>query len=197
LLGLVFSSAFQQILFYVVYIAWLLSEAVGASLLPRLLYGARGGEGKDRGSFVINVVTLVFAIAIDFVIAIREGATLPDVAYYVGIALMLAGLTLRQWAIAVLGRFFTLTVKVQSDHMIVENGPYRLLRHPSYTGLLLVMIGIALALQTFLGAILNLVVFALVFGYRIYVEEKALKTKLGGRYIAYSKRTKRLIPYVF
>ncbi len=179
-----------------VYIAWLLSEIVGASILPRLLYGARGGERKDRGSFVINVVTLVFAIVVDFIVAGREGATLPDVAYYLGIALMFAGLILRQWAIAVLGRFFTLTVKVQIDHTLVENGPYRLIRHPSYTGLLLVMIGIVLALQTLLGTIINLVVFALVFGYRIYVEEKALKAKLGERYIAYSKRTKCLIPYV-
>ncbi len=116
--------------------------------------------------------------------------------YFVGIALMAAGLVLRQWAIAVLGRFFTLTVRVQSDHTLVESGPYRLVRHPSYTGLLLVILGIPLALQTWIGVLLNLVVFGLVFGYRIYVEERALKSRLGESYVSYSKRTKRLIPYL-
>jgi len=110
---------------------------------------------------------------------------------------MIIGLGLRQWAIAVLGRFFTLTVRVQSNHMIVESGPYRVIRHPSYTGLLLVVAGIALALQTWIGLLINLVVFAVVFGYRIYIEEKALRSVLGEQYVSYSRRTKRLIPYVF
>jgi len=72
---------------------------------------------------------------------------------------MAIGLVLRQWAIAVLGRFFTLTVKVQSHHTLVESGPYRLLRHPSYTVLLLVTLGIPLALQTLPGVIVNLIIF--------------------------------------
>jgi protein-S-isoprenylcysteine O-methyltransferase Ste14 len=196
MLPIVFTSTSYGILFYILYGAWLFSEIIGATILPRLLYGARRGERRDRGSFVLNIVTLFLAISIDFVIAIKEGATLPVFLYYVGIALMVGGLVLRQWAIAVLGRFFTMTVKVQSDHTLVESGPYRLLRHPSYTDLLLVILGIPLTLQTLLGVIVNLIIFGVAFGYRIYLEEKALRSKLGERYVEYSKRTKRLIPYL-
>jgi protein-S-isoprenylcysteine O-methyltransferase Ste14 len=194
---LVLFSGPQQIVFYAIYFAWLVGcEIIGATVYPRFRYGARGGQRRDGGSLFINVVTLVFAIFVDFELADRSIGFLPAPAYYIGIALMIIGIILRLWAIVVLGRFFTLKVKVQSDHRIVEVGPYRLLRHPSYSGLLLVLLGIALALQTWVGLVINILVFALVFGYRIYVEEKALRGALGERYIAYSKRTKRLIPYV-
>jgi protein-S-isoprenylcysteine O-methyltransferase Ste14 len=194
--ALVYTSHPLAVLFYVVYGAWLLGELVGATILPRLLYGARGGKRRDRGSFIINVVTLVFAVGADFVLSGRGIALMPDIAYYLGIFLIVLGLIIRQWAIAVLGRFFTLTVKIQSDQLIVRNGPYRLVRHPSYSGLLLTLIGIGLALQTWIGLVLNIVVFALVFGYRISVEEKALTSAFGEKYQEYSRRTKRLIPYL-
>jgi len=195
--ALVFGSGPYGVIFYVAYLGWLLGESLGATVLPRLLYGARKGVRRDRGSFIINVVTLVIAVSADFVFSKRGIALIPPVGYYIGVVLIVFGLVVRQWAIAVLGRFFTLTVKIQSDHTIVEQGPYRLLRYPSYTGLLLTLIGMGLALQTWTGLALNVLVFAVVFGYRIYLEEKALNSALGQRYASYSKRTKRLIPYVF
>lgn len=82
-----------------------------------------------------------------------------------------------------------MTVRIQSDHTIVDIGPYQLIRHPSYTDLLLTMIGTGLVLQSAVGLLINILVFAIVFGYRIYVEERALKSTLGERYVSYSKRT--------
>lgn len=193
---LVFTSGPLGLIFYLTYFSWLLGELVGATIIPRILYGARRGTRRDRGSFLINVITLIIAITLDFVLSIRGIALIPPIAYYVGIILIFGGLILRQWAIAVLGRFFTLTVKIQDGHTIVAQGPYRYIRHPSYSGLLITLIGMGLALQTWAGVALNILVFAAVFGYRIYVEEKALNSALGGRYAEYSKRTKRLIPYV-
>ena len=193
--ALIFTYGAQQIVFYALYAAWLLSEIIGATLVPRLRFGPRTGVKRDRGSFYVNIIMIIFAISVDFFLS-RRGSDLPGFVYYVGIAFMLIGLVLRQWAVAVLGRFFTLTVRVQSDHKIVEAGPYRFVRHPSYTGLLFLMIGISLALQTLEGFFINLVVFGLVFGYRIYLEEHALLNALGDEYRSYSKRTKRLIPYV-
>jgi protein-S-isoprenylcysteine O-methyltransferase Ste14 len=194
--ALVFTSEPQGLIFYVVYFAWLLGELVGATILPRVLYGARDGTRRDRGSLFFNVITLVFAISVDFALSLRGIALISPIAYYVGVILIVAGLVLRQWAIAILGRYFTLTVKIQSEHTIVEQGPYKLIRHPSYSGLLLTLIGVGLALQTWAGVALNVLVFAIVFGYRIYVEEKALNSALGERYASYSRRTKRLIPYI-
>src|SRR2546426_9897921 len=121
---------------------------------------------------------------------------LPDWAFYPGIFLMFLGILVRQWAIAVLGRFFSLTVRVAEDHRVVERGPYRLVRHPSYTGGLITFIGLALAVQS-LGALLVLLgVFSVSYGYRMRVEEKALLSELGEDYANYMKRTKRLIPHL-
>ena len=110
---------------------------------------------------------------------------------------MVLGIVIRQWAIAVLGRFFSRTVAVQEKQTVVEAGPYRYVRRPSYTGALVFFVGFGLALQSW-GAVLALVpIFAVVYGYRMYIEEKLLIAELGEAYISYSHRTKRLIPYVF
>jgi protein-S-isoprenylcysteine O-methyltransferase Ste14 len=109
---------------------------------------------------------------------------------------MVLGIVIRQWAIAVLGRFFSRTVAVQEKQTVVENGPYRYVRHPSYTGALIFFVGFGLALQSW-GAILALVpIFAVVYGYRMRVEEQVLISEFGEAYVSYSRRTKRLIPYV-
>ena len=61
--------------------------------------------------------------------------------------LFVAGLILRWWAIITLGRFFTVDVTIEKDHELVERGPFRIVRHPSYTGVLLAFVGLALSLQ--------------------------------------------------
>jgi protein-S-isoprenylcysteine O-methyltransferase Ste14 len=96
----------------------------------------------------------------------------------------------------VLGNFFSLDVGTQKGQKVVKNGPYKLVRHPSYTGLLLTVVGIGLALQSWEGVIVIILGFGFGFGYRIHVEEKLLVSKLGDEYIEYMKETKRLIPYI-
>ena len=109
---------------------------------------------------------------------------------------MLAGITFRQYSIWVLGRFFSTTVRILSDHRMVTNGPYHFIRHPSYTGALLTFVGLGLASRTLEGTTLIVVLFVLVYSYRIGVEERALKTEFGQAYVDYAKRTKRLIPFL-
>ena len=109
---------------------------------------------------------------------------------------MFVGIAVRQWAIAVLGRFFSLSVQIQTDHRVIDKGPYRLVRHPSYTGVLLSLLGLTLALKTWGATLLLGMVFSITFGYRMRVEEKTLSTELGNEYVSYMKRTKRLIPYL-
>ena len=121
---------------------------------------------------------------------------LPDWVFYLGIFLMLLGVVIRQWAIAILGRFFSLTVQIAEDHKVVEKGPYRLVRHPSYTGVLITFIGLGLAVQSWGALLVLLVVFSLSFGYRMWVEERTLSSELGQDYASYMKRTKRLIPFL-
>jgi protein-S-isoprenylcysteine O-methyltransferase Ste14 len=93
--------------------------------------------------------------------------------------------------------FFSGAVRVQKDQMLVESGPYRYVHHPSYAGALSFFVGLGLAFQSW-GAVLALaLIFAVVYGYRMYVDGKILILELGEAYISYSRRTKRLIPYVF
>lgn len=144
------------------------------------------------------LILLTVWIALGIALSFGYGGVLrvPDWVFYLGIFLMLLGIVIRQWSIAVLGRFFSLNVRVVQDHRVIDKGPYRLVRHPSYTGILITFIGISLAVQS-LGALLVLLaVFTISFGYRMRVEEKTLLSELGDPYASYMKRTKRIIPYL-
>jgi protein-S-isoprenylcysteine O-methyltransferase Ste14 len=115
----------------------------------------------------------------------------------VGLTLLALGLGLRGWAVVTLGRFFTHDVRVEAGQPVVQSGPYRLLRHPSYTGALVAFAGIGIALDNWLS-LASLVLFPLVgFVVRIRREETALTTELGDAYRSYSARTSRLVPGVW
>ena len=113
------------------------------------------------------------------------------------IIIMIIGIFVRQWSILTLGRYFNTIINVQKDQKVVDYGPYLLVRHPAYTGLLMSMIGMFVALQSLASILAILVLFSLAIGYRIHVEEKLLVSELGDDYIRYMKKTKRLIPFVF
>lgn len=113
------------------------------------------------------------------------------------LALFLLGIVLRWWAILVLGRFFTVDVAIHEGHELVTRGPYRLLRHPSYTGALLAFAGLGLTLCNWLAlaAFLAPVTAALLL--RIHVEERALAAQFGDAWRAHGARTWRLVPFVW
>jgi len=96
-----------------------------------------------------------------------------------------------------LGQYFTYAVKVSSDQAVVEAGPYRLLRHPSYTEGLLTVIGIGLSMGYALAPVILGGVTLAAYLVRIAVEERALAEGIGEPYRAYMTRTKRLIPFVW
>jgi len=142
------------------------------------------------------ILTVFISISIAFAFGYAGVGMLPDWVFYLGIFLMLLGVLVRQYAIAILGRFFSLTVQIAEDHKVVEKGPYRLVRHPSYTGVLITFIGLGLAVQSWGALLVLLGVFSLSFGYRMWVEERTLLSELGQDYASYMKRTKRLIPFI-
>lgn len=115
----------------------------------------------------------------------------------VGELILIAGLTLRFWAVLTLGRYFKITVSIQEGHTVVRTGPYRVLRHPSYTGLLLILLGLGLALETWLGLVAVIALPLIGILIRIRVEEAALIEALGQDYVPYAAETRRLIPGVW
>jgi protein-S-isoprenylcysteine O-methyltransferase Ste14 len=150
---------------------------------------------------VLIVILWWTGIAADFLLSfhlpqasISAGQRL---AFGLGIVLLIAGIALRQYSIVVLGKYFTFDVAVQSGHSLIEIGPYRYVRHPSYTGALLTLLGFGLALGNWAGLAAALFCMACAYAYRITVEEAALNAAIGEPYRQYVTRTWRLVPFLF
>lgn len=192
---LFFTSNYAQIGFLIAFVGFFVAEQIGGVIIPWIRRGGAKVQRRNVGSNTIVFVSWVIALLFSIIIAKIAIAPLPNWLYYLGIAVMFAGMAFRQWSIAVLGRFFSGVIGVQKEQKVVESGPYHLIRHPSYTGVLIYLVGMGLALQSGAAVLINVAIFAIAYGYRIYVEEKVLKQELGSDYVEYMKRTKRLIPY--
>ena len=114
-----------------------------------------------------------------------------------GMVILLGGLVLRGWSIKTLGDYFTGTVMVSSDQPVITAGPYRVLRHPSYTGFLLVCAGVGLASANWAALAAMVLLPLAIFLWRIRAEENALLTTLGDKYRVYAAQHKRLVPLVW
>jgi len=121
----------------------------------------------------------------------------PKELYLFGLILFLVGLALRWYSIGYLGRFFTVDVSISSEHKLIDSGPYRYVRHPSYTGALLIFIGLGFCFGNWLSILFLTVPIMAAFLWRIRVEEHALIHGLGEKYRAYMERSKRLIPFFY
>lgn len=115
---------------------------------------------------------------------------------WVGVALFAGGGALRMWPVFVLGRRFSGLVAIQPGHTLVTSGVYRIIRHPSYLGLLVSMLGWALAFRSGVGVLLTALIVPPLLA-RIHAEERLLRTQFGAEYVAYCTRTSRLIPGVY
>ncbi len=189
------TTDFGGTLFLSVYLLWFGSEFFGAFLIPRLRRRGKAKVRRDRGSAALIIPSVFVSIIVAFSLGTAGIGPLPDWVFYPGIFLMILGIVIRQWAIAVLGQFFSLTVRVAEDHRVIDKGPYRLVRHPSYTGIMITFTGLGLAVQSWPALLVLLIVFGVAYGYRMHVEEATLASQLGEEYVAYTRRTKRLIPY--
>ncbi len=121
---------------------------------------------------------------------------LPLSAIALGIILIIAGESLRLWATYTLGRSFTYFVVTSRLQKLITKGPYRFVRHPGYSGGLLIILGFGIVTGSLFIAILYTAFLSLAYVYRISVEEKALVNRFGSKYKEYSKSTARIIPYI-
>jgi protein-S-isoprenylcysteine O-methyltransferase Ste14 len=156
----------------------------------------RGGAARDRATRALIAVTLGAAIALAMVTASRA-PRIGGPYRAAGLVVMWLGLAIRIWAIAALGRAFRTTVEVDPGQPVIRSGPYRWVRHPSYTGLLLIVIGCGLASGGWPALAVCAVLPPAALLRRIHVEEAELVSVLGDHYRAYQAGTKRLIPGVW
>lgn len=108
--------------------------------------------------------------------------------------MLAVGTILREWSIWILGKYFTGQVQVRENAKLVTNGPYSYIRHPSYTGGMLSLIGITLVVGTWFGTLIAFFLSLIAFQYRIHVEEEALQEAFGSEYEKYKNRTYKLFP---
>ena len=176
--------------------AWLLLEA---GLLIRDRIRGKGSAARDRGTLWLNIVIITAAVVAAGLVtgAVKHdgpwefGSTGLSAA---GLLVMWAGLAVRIWAILVLGNSFRTTVEVDTGQHVVDSGPYRWVRHPSYTGIVLLMIGLGLVYGNWPALAILLVLPAGVLIHRIFVEEAVLTEVIGRSYADYATHTKRLVP---
>jgi protein-S-isoprenylcysteine O-methyltransferase Ste14 len=157
-------------------------------------------DTSDRGSFRLLMICTAFGLAwLIWATKLVPGAEIrpAPAAFAVGLALYLAGFAMRRWSELTLGRYFTFTVMTSADQPVITTGPYRFVRHPGYTGVLLVVIGAGLVTGNWVGLAGWTVLVTAPLLYRIRVEENALLAAVGERYRAYAAQHKRLVPRVW
>jgi len=185
------------LIFWCVWALWILPEVIAW----RAKRSTDSSKARDQGSLTLIAVLWWIGMAMDFSLSLL----LPQAAiswgrtslFFIGICLMLLGIALRWYAVMVLGKYFTFDVAIQRGQTLVEAGPYRYVRHPSYTGALLTLFGFGLALGNWAGLTVNLLCMGFAYGYRIPVEEAALTSALGEAYKQYMRRTWRFVPFLF
>jgi protein-S-isoprenylcysteine O-methyltransferase Ste14 len=131
--------------------------------------------------------------------SVAPGAVVPGgvIGFVVAAVVGWLGLLLRWWCFVALGRYFTVVVKTSSDQRVVERGPYRILRHPSYTGLLLALLGCGAMLGNWVGALGSFAVLLAAVVYRLRIEERALIASLGDAYRSFVQDRARLLPFIW
>ena len=177
---------------------WVAFE-VGLVIRDRLQ--GKGKTGKDQGTRYINFIAIFVAMtAASFLNADTNfwffGSRTLTV-FWIGFAVLICGAALRVWAIVVLGKSFRTTVEVSTNQKVVQRGPYKLIRHPSYSGILVMCLGYGIADQNWLSLVVAVGLPLIALLYRIRIEEAALASGIGPEYQAYQKRTKKLIPGIW
>lgn len=156
---------------------------------------------KDRNSIWL-IMAMVALIQVTIVVEwayFRRNFILfeIDALTILGVGLLVFGTLFRIWCINALGKYFTATVRVQEGQKIVTNSAYKYIRHPSYLGAYLAIVGSAIFMHAYFGIFFSIVGMLFAYAYRITFEEKALVEEFGNEYLEYQKRTNKMIPFVF
>ena len=181
------------VVFWAVYL-WVFAREFAVIRQARRSPAGAQDAGTLRLIMIGQNLALLAATAASFLpwLVIRQALA----ALIVGTCVLAAGGVARRVCFHMLGEHFTGAVIVRSDQPIIEHGPYRWVRHPSYTAGMLVFLGIGIALGSWLSVAILLVAPALIYLRRVRAEEHAFLETIGEPYRACMARTKRFIPFV-
>src|SRR6266550_2442213 len=162
--------------------------------------GAKRDDSRDSGSIRVILAGMWIALMLAFPLAFVRAWMFPGrlqlPLFAIGISMILLGSLLRRYCWRTLGEYFTGDVRARHDQPVINTGPYRLVRHPSYTAGMMMFIGIGLALGNWLSLALLTVATIATYSYRVAIEERALLDTIGEPYESYMKQRKRFIPYI-
>lgn len=185
------------LVFWVVYV-W--SFAPEWKIVRQGVQGSRRADSPDSGSLRLLLTVQWLALMATLPLAFFRAWSFPSGAerplFAVGVTLILLGSLLRRYCWRALGEYFTGDVRARSDQPVIRSGPYRFVRHPSYTAGLMMFVGIGLAFGSVLGLLLLTITTIASYGYRVAVEERALVKAIGEPYRVYMTESKRFVPYI-
>jgi len=188
----------ENIIIDYIFVIWMISEIILYLITAYKSSSTKTNKkSADRGSSIIITIGITFSITISFMIKRQTNWLLPDIFFFIGTVFMLTGVIFRWCAVFTLREYFSYSVVIKTEQHIIKNGLYKYLRHPAYSGFILILIGIPLSLKLATATLLVTVVTFAIFGYRIYVEEKELLKNFGDEYKIYSENTWRLIPFIW
>ncbi|HEX5153339.1 MAG TPA: isoprenylcysteine carboxylmethyltransferase family protein [Parafilimonas sp.] len=153
----------------------------------------------DRYSIVIILLASIFSVGLSLI----EWAYFKNTAHssvlftIIGISLICSGLALRLFSIVTLGKYFTATARSTNEHILIKSGPYSIVRHPSYLGAMVVMIGVPVLLNNVITFFTTIILLSIAYIIRINAEEKLLVSIFGDEYKKYSLYVKKLIPGIW
>jgi protein-S-isoprenylcysteine O-methyltransferase Ste14 len=159
-------------------------------------FGVKAGRGRSSRVMGLRVVLVLVVVALNRVGGLGKHTATRDRALgLVGLVVVVLGLALAVWARLYLGRNWGMPMTQKADPELVTTGPYRTIRHPIYTGIILAMVGTAIAISVY--ALILVVVLGGYFVYSARMEERFLADEFPNSYPQYRHSTKMLIPFVF
>jgi protein-S-isoprenylcysteine O-methyltransferase len=191
----------ERPLWTVVFVGSFLAFSFVTSSVHKRERGADQGQDRDGGSrrmiYLLSFLGIGLAFGGPFLIPSARIAFPHEAVFCVAMAVLWAGILLYRWAALTLGAFFRTQVTLLDGQRLVMRGPYRLLRHPAYSGGILVYAGIGLAIGNWLSAIAMPLSLIVAYSRRIRVEEAALRERFGAEFEANHARTWAIIPFVW
>jgi protein-S-isoprenylcysteine O-methyltransferase Ste14 len=197
--SLIYTNAGAAATFLVACLIWNIPEAVGM-VKQRAPIARTEATVQDRGSMGLLIslqwLGLTLCLAFGWIIQAAAISWQRVAIFRLGVILILLGVALRWYAIWTLGRYFTRDVAVSANQQVVRRGPYHVVRHPAYSGTILTMLGVGLAMTNWASLLVLCPCVLLGHLYRVRVEERALIQTIGQPYVEYMRHTKRFIPWV-
>ena len=162
--------------------------------------GVKRTGSKDSGSLQVILAGMWVALLVAYPLAFVKAWAFPQrwqlPLFVVGLLLIVLGSLLRRYCFRTLGEYFTRDVRAKPGQRVISSGPYRWVRHPSYTAGMMMFIGIGLALGSWASFALLTIATIATYSYRVAVEERALLEAIGEPYSSYMKGRKRFVPYI-